>query len=159
MGRIVELNLAEQEICKLVAKLRADNNDKNGIEDKKFRDNISNFQTHLEGFGGELAFAKIINVYPDFSIYSRNSVNDNGDLQWNSKSIDVKTTHIPNGRLITPYWKVNSKVNIYVLMVGVFPKYEYKGYLYKEEFIIPNRLKNLGYGNTYVAEQRDLRID
>ena len=44
-------------------------------------------------------------------------------------------------------------------MVGVFPKYEYKGYLYKEEFIRPNRLMDLGHGNTYVADQKDLRID
>ena len=158
MSKLISLSDSEQFICNTIAKYRAESNDKNGVKDRKFR-GISNFQTHLEGFGGELAFAKMINVYPDFSIYSRNAANDNGDLMWNGKSIDVKTTHLPNGRLITPYWKVNSKVDIYVLMVGVFSNYEYKGYLYKQEFIRPDRLKDLGYGNTYVAEQRELRID
>ena len=109
MGNIIELNEAEQFICNSIASYRANNNDKNGVKDKKFRD-ITNFQTHLEGFAGELAFAKMINVYPDFSIYSRNCANDKGDLFWNGKSIDVKTTHLLNGRLITPYWKVNARL-------------------------------------------------
>lgn len=155
---IIQLNDGEQQICQFIANCRANENDRNGVQDRAFRD-IGNYETHLQGFGAEMAFAKMINVYPDFSYHLRNCKNDIGDLRWNDKSIDVKTTQIPNGRLITPYWKVNSKIDIYVLMVGQFPNYEYKGYLYREEFIRQDRLRDLGHGATYVAEQRELRIN
>ena len=63
---IIELNDGEQEICKIIAKLRYKNNRDNNVKNSKVGDQ-SDELTDLEGIGGEMAFCKMVNSYPDFS--------------------------------------------------------------------------------------------
>jgi len=154
-NKLVELNSGEQAICRLIAELRHKNNRDKGVTNSKVG-NQSDDVTDLEGIGGEVAFCKLINAFPDFSVHIRNSANDVGDLVYKNKTIDVKTTVYPNGRLLAVPWKEHN-VDIYVLMTGKFPKYTYRGYMSSKELLKEERLGNLGYGKTYIANQDELK--
>lgn len=154
----VTLDKGEQEVCKLIAKLRHAEARKVGIKNSKVGSQ-SNYSTDLEGIGGELALCKILNVFPYFSVFVRKTKEDKGDVIFKGKSIDVKTTKYDNGKLISPFWKKDSinNIDVYVLMTGTFPNYVYRGYMHSKDFIKKERLGNLGYGDTYIAEQDELK--
>ena len=149
------LNDGEQQICKLIAKARFNNNRNNNVKNSKVGEQSNEF-TDLEGIGGEVAFCKMVNAFPDFSIHVRNATEDKGDLVVNNVTIDVKTTKYKNGKLLAVPWK-KSNVELYVLMVGEFPTYTYKGSMFAKDLLIPERIGNLGRGDTYIAEQKDLK--
>lgn len=154
-GKEITLNKGEQAICKLIAKLRFDNNRKNGVKNSK-RGNQSDEFTDLEGIGGEVAFCKAVNSFPDFSIHTRTSETDKGDLILFNKRVDVKTTKYATGKLLAVPWKTHN-VDIFVLMTGTFPTYTYRGYLPASELLKKERLGNLGHGETYIAHQNELK--
>ena len=152
---IIELNDGEQEICKIIAKLRYKNNRDNNVKNSKVGDQ-SDELTDLEGIGGEMAFCKMVNSYPDFSINIRNSETDVGDVFLGGKWVDVKTTKYPNGKLLAVPWK-NNNVEIYALVTGTFPKYTYRGFMSAKKLLVESRLGDLGYGKTYIATQDELK--
>ena len=52
-------------------------------------------------------------------------------------------------------WKANN-VELYALMIGEFPVYTFKGFMRREDLLKEERLGNLGYGQTYIAQQHEL---
>jgi hypothetical protein len=158
----ISLSESEQAICKTIAKFRFENNRKSNVKNSKIG-NQSNEFTDLEGFAAEFAFCKLFNCFPDFSINTRSSKNkedENGDVLFKDKIIDVKTTKYKTGKLLAALWKDSNKnIDYFALMVGTFPDYEFKGFISKSELIQPKRLGNLGYGETYIAEQKDLILN
>lgn len=156
-GTQVTLNTGEQEVCKLIAKLKFNSNRANGIRNSR-RGPQSDFETDLEGIAAELAFCKLTNKMPDFSLEPRSSQkkeDENGDVVINGLKIDIKTTKYKTGRLAVVPWK-KANVDYYVLMVGTFPSYEYKGAFKKTELFQEQRAGDLGYGKTYIAQQSEL---
>ena len=152
---IVELNLAEQKLAQYLAKARYDNARGRNKPDMK-KGPQSNEQTDLEGIASEIAAAKAINVYPDLET----NLNDLPDIDLLSRkgySIDVKATTYPNGKLITALWKKDKSCQFYMLVIGKFPKYRISGIMSADELMRDQRIKNLGHGNTYVAEQIELQ--
>ena len=157
-GTKVELNKAEQLACKVIAKLRFENNRKENTKNSKIGPQ-SNEDTDLEGIAAEFAFCKLNNLYPDFSVFTRSSKNntDCGDVKLNNgATVDVKSTKYPTGKLLAVPWKKPTSTYM-ALMVGSFPKYEFKGIMESEELINPKRLGNLGHGETYIARQEELK--
>lgn len=150
----VELNKSEQAICESIAKQRYENNRKNNVKDAKVGDQ-GNWETDLEGFGAEMAFCKLHNIFPDFTVSIRNSSQDDGDCVLGDLRVDVKATKYQTGKLLAVPWK-NNGVELYGLMIGTFPKYIFKGFMSAKELIKEERLGSLGYGKTYIAEQREL---
>jgi hypothetical protein len=152
----VYLSKIEQDICLLLAKMRYDNNRLEEIKNSKIG-NQSNEETDIEGIGAEWAFCKLFNVFLDFSIYTRTSQEDKGDaLLPCGKSVDVKTTKYATGKLLAVPWK-SRHIDLFALMVGVFPSYTFKGFMRAGELLTPKRLGSLGYGKTYIAEQKELK--
>jgi hypothetical protein len=47
-------------------------------------------------------------------------------------------------------------VPLFALMVGTFPSYTSKGFMEADELLKEERLGTLGYGPTYIAEQKEL---
>jgi hypothetical protein len=111
---------------------------------------------NLEGTGGEFAFCKLKNIYPDMTIDHPIPF----DCYLNGHGfIDVKTTKKTNGMLLVGTWKYRSVPAYYALMVGEFPNYEFKGYFPGEEVFKPENLVNLGHGETYGIEQDRLKME
>jgi len=156
IGTTITLESGEQAICKKIARLRHSNAREHGIYNKKIGKQ-SNEMTDLEGFGGELAFCKGFNTFPDFTIWVRGTETDVGDtVLSNGMSVDVKTTVYPAGMLTAALWK-NETVDLFALMVGTFPAYVFKGFFEREKLMRKDKIGDLGHGPLFMVEQSELK--
>ena len=158
IGTEVTLNGSERSIAKGIATARYNACRDQNIKNSKIGDQ-SNEQTDLEGFGAELAFCKLHNIYPDLLIKPRHTEDDDGDCSLHIVNglVDVKATKYETGRLIAPKWKNQDTVDLYALMTGTFPTYTFKGFMTSKEFIRDGRIGDIGRGNiTYIATQDEL---
>lgn len=147
------------DICKKVSKLRFENNRSESVMNAK-RGDQTNEYTDFQGLCGEFAFCKLFNLYPDLTIHVRSSgKNDNMDARLhNGKTVDVKVTKYKNGKLIAVPWKKPTG-DYFALMVGEAPTFEFKGFMKQDELLREERIGDLGYGPTYIANQTDLSYD
>jgi hypothetical protein len=152
---IVKLNAAEQKLAHYLAKARYENARGRNKPDMK-KGPQSNEQTDLEGIASEIAAAKAVNVYPDLDT-DLDDLPEIDLLTRSGYSIDVKATTYPNGKLITALWKKDKSCQFYMLVVVKFPKYRIAGIMSANELMRDQRIKNLGHGNTYTAEQAELQ--
>lgn len=152
----VTLNYQEQVIVQEIALARHLTNIDRGTKSYKMG-NGDDLQINLQGTGGEFAFCKIKNIYPDMSIEQPMAF----DCAINNIGfIDVKTTNKPHGMLLIGKWKENYlKPAYYVLMVGEMPTYEFKGFFPGSEVFKPENIVNFGYGDTYGISQDRLIMD
>jgi|TARA_R100001244_G_C5083096_1_gene114439 hypothetical protein len=152
----VHLNYIEQQMAISIALGRYDNARTKGIKDKKIG-NQPNWITDLDGIGGEVACCKHFGVYPDTEIdlYDMPKY----DLMTKKGSrVDVKTTKYKNGKLLATLNKKLDDCDIYVLVVGQFPKYELIGWVEAEKLIKKENIADLGHGEGYVLDQDQLNI-
>jgi hypothetical protein len=148
----VTLTDSEVALCNHIGRLRSESSRNLGFTDKKIGKQ-SGFQTDLEGFAGELAVAKTLNLFPDLDSddsYPADLITADGQL------IDVKTTHYESGKLIAAKWKRGGGADWYVLVIGTIPRYRIAGAMRSKDLIVPERLTDLGYGQTFAAEQHEL---
>ena len=156
IGQKTTLNDVEQRLAKTVAKLRNEENRRRNMPDRKISDEDS-IAIDVFGFGGELAFCRIHNVYPDLYVKARKSTEDRGDVCWSGLCIDVKATKMDGGSLLIAPWKKSRYVDGYALMTGEFPTYEYRGMVRTEEALQDRWLRDLGRGDGYVVPQTQLK--
>lgn len=149
------LNEIEQELCKLVSQKRFEMNRTKKIKNNKIGPQSDSF-TDLNGFGAELAMAKLLGIYPDTEIRVRSALKDNGDLIYNNLKLDIKTTKYKNGKLIVHPSKKKNPADIYILLIGKFPEYTFVGGIKSNEVFKQDNIKNLGYGLTYAVDQDKL---
>jgi hypothetical protein len=153
MRETIILNEVEQVLCHLIAKERFKQNRQNGVIDNKIGPQSTD-NTDLEGIGAEIAFCKYANLYPDFTIGPRK-----GGFDCISKTglkVDVKQTSYKNGHLLAVAGKKKEDAEVYVLMIGTFPNYEYKGFATKDMLINNSKLKSFGYKPTFALSQDEL---
>lgn len=148
----IHLNDAEQKLAQYLAKKRYEAARKKGIENKK-KGPQSNEITDLQGVGAEIAFCKMHNVYPDTEV--GHTPLEDATLP-DGKTVDVKSTHHPNGHLIVAMWK-NPAISYYALMVGEFPSYRYAGLMEPQDIMQKSRIKDFGRGPVYAARQDELK--
>lgn len=150
------MNDVEQRLVKTVAALRNEENRRRNIPDRKIgsADSVS---LDVQGFGGELAFSKTFNVYPDLYVKARRTTEDRGDVIWSGLCLDVKSTPMDGGDLLVPIWKKSRYVDGYALMTGEFPTYVYRGMVRSEQVFQDQWIRDLGRGNTYVVPQSELK--
>lgn len=158
IGSLVLLNEFEIWLADHVAQRNFEANRK--IKNSRVSDK-DDFKIILEGLAAELAFCKLVNVYPsgpfDLTIKSCRRGQDYGDVVYKGQRVDVKQTHYLSGQLITPYWKIMSKADCYALMIGTMPRFTFKGFMLSSDFLTAARLKDIGYGPTYMAKQEELK--
>jgi|TARA_R110000765_G_scaffold394026_2_gene487478 hypothetical protein len=151
IGRVVELSEAERGICRAIAGARNQLNHEAGVEDQRVGTLFNDEEINLNGFGGEMAFCKLFNIFPDFTLELRGAETDMGDATLPSgHTVDVKTTVYPEGKLMAaPSEKQNH--DVYALMTGEFSSYTFRGFiatntLHTDEFLRPslNPDSNLG---------------
>jgi hypothetical protein len=140
----ITLNKTEQRLARYIAKCRFIFNRKNGIDNpdvgpQKFD------ETELQGVGGELSFCRMANIYPDMDTEHHPYY----DVVIDGLKADIKSTVRTNGNLIVQIWKVTHPPDIYILMTGRFPVYNYRGWTRANELLQVRNLKDFGYGPCY----------
>ena len=66
IGLTVRLSSVEKRLCEYVTKVRIKTNRSNNVSEKKISKD-EELQLELEGYGAELAFCRLFNVFPDTS--------------------------------------------------------------------------------------------
>lgn len=149
---IIELNETEQKLAQYLAKARHRVSRDKWVVNHRIGPQSDEF-TDLEGIGGEIAFCKAMNIYPDMEI--------GGYAAFDCKlpdgtRVDVKTTKYESGRLVSVPWKEPRNIDVFALMIGQMPKYRFVGMMKASDLLQEHRKKNLGHGLVYVAEQNEL---
>jgi hypothetical protein len=147
--QLIVLSEMEQQTAKIVAVARYNNARKHKRPNLRMGPQ-SDEATDLQGIAGEIAFCKAMNVYPDLTI-----AKDLPDVDAivDGVKIDVKTTNYVRGRLLATMTKTESVVDVYCLVLGVFPVYYIAGYMAADNLFKQERLIDLGWGKGYGAKQ------
>jgi hypothetical protein len=150
----IELNEAEQRLVCYLAKQRTTTNRAAAVHNARLGPQSDAETDHL-GIGGEIAFAKLFNLYPDLSIEPRRG---GADCSVGPFGVDVKTTRYPNGKLLAVATKalLAPDADVYALMIARFPRYDFCGFARRGDLLHPSRLTDLGHGPTYALEQTEL---
>jgi len=147
----VSLTEIEVSIAKIAAKMLNDYSIQNGYSTVKKRDGRPDLELHIEGFGYELAVAKALNAYPDFSSdYSK------VDLYWKGRTINVKGTKYSSGRLLVPDFQ-GKTADWYILVTGQIPEYQIRGVAHADDIFKKENIGDLGRGKSYMLNQNQLR--
>ena len=149
---LVVLTDTEQAIVKHVARTRFTKNRARGVVDAKIGPQ-SNEQTDIDGFGAEMAAAKLLNCWPDFQTDDA----PDWDLKVGEWTVDVKSTTYPNGKLLARISKTVAPCDIYVLRVGTFPEFRCAGFAFRNEMFAESSVTDLGWGRTYALPQEALQ--
>ena len=148
------LNEAEQRLVTYIAKRRFITKREAGIPISKIGPQ-SLEDTDKEGFGGEVAYCRYMNIYPDLTIGT--DVPDFDCILPSGERIDVKTTKYRNGHLIATTNKIKHPPDIYVLVIGTFPEYSIIGEISASFLLRPENIKDFGMGDTYAVTQSELK--
>ena len=152
----IKLNEVEQRLAKFIAKKRYQVAREAGVYDNKLGDQ-SNWETDLEGIAGEIAYCKHKNCFPDLELKSYGYYDC---IDPEIGTVDVKTTKYKTGKLLAVKGKaLKDKIpDAYVLMIGEFPEYEYKGWATSNELLNNKNLQSLnGKSEGFVLSQDKLR--
>lgn len=149
----ITLTDTEARICAWLGEMRHKAARLAGVVDRKQgpQDAIA---TDVEGIGGELAFCKACNAWPDLTVGARSGGHDAvvcGIL------FDVKTTPIQHGMMLATLKKTVDSVNAYALMCGKMPTYRIAGWCWSQELISDGNVVDKGHGPGYGLRQDRLR--
>ena len=143
----VSLNEMEQLVVKTIARERYNSARSYGVVDRKVSDR-SNESVDIEGVGGEFAFSKVQNTYPDLN--DKPGINDGEFGGW---TYDVKTTPYKTGRIIVKIDAVLGNSDMYVLVTGKLPHYTVAGWCWAADILEDDMIGNLGRGECYIMPQ------
>lgn len=146
------LNTAEQKLAKYLAKARYERaREANRVNAKVGPQ--SDDVTDLEGIAAEIAFCKMMNVYPDTEV---GHTPDHDATSVQLGGTDVKSTKYKNGKLLARPCKKGKEPDTYALMIGTFPEYRFAGWVPASDLICDDKVTDLGHGPTYALSQSDL---
>ena len=149
----ITLTENEQRLAKFIARSRYENARSNNVKDMKMGSQ-SNEETDLEGFGAELAYCKLMNLFPDLE--TGDSLPNFDCVSRLGVTIDVKATKRKSGHLLATLKKKNNPPDKYVLIVGEFPNYTIVGEVGADEFLQDANIMDLGKGRGYALTQMEL---
>lgn len=149
----ITLTDAEQLIVNYVAQCRLEANQQNGSHRAPLASGMIAFEVDQQGFGGEMAFCRAMNVFPDFTVTCRSAAKgqDNGDCRVQGLRIDVKTSK----KVTSSLWVKEHKkgcADAYALVVGTFPTFTIIG-LANHDMVFDDAFK---VGDSFVVDQMDL---
>ena len=153
----ITLNENEQKLAEYLAKKRWDFNRDKGTP-HLYSGPRPTEQTDVEGMGGELAYCKLMNIYPDLDT-SPTDMPVYDCISRFGERIDVKTAKQRTGKslhLIAPLAKAKRPPDKYVLVVGEMPVYSIVGEVWAEDLLNEGNLHDFGYGDCYALDQSQL---
>lgn len=159
LRKLTSFSLSEEDQlrCSSHSLERDTNNKQHKVKDKPHFTNPPSYETTLNGVGGEMAFARLLNAEPDFSIGIRSKYNktDTSDIIFKDLNIEIKTSWLPHGRLLIDEWVPATTDVYYVLMIGTFPHYVYKGFCISD-FLFSKPLEYVGKRKVRIVSQKEL---
>jgi len=149
------------EECKTayqIGKVRQIRNEATGGIDIKIDPDRDSIELHMQGMGGEMAFAKMVNCYPSFATRPRRGGCDFEDFE--GLSIDVKRVYHATPGIMTPLHKAEHPCDIYILLNGkiswpipdtttYIARYDLIGWIRGAEFLTEENKRNLGHGDCF----------
>lgn len=155
-----ELTPIEKEVCRYLATQRKQANRQVNPRDYVKEFGLEPSYIEREGVMSEMAFCKMVNVYPEQVLHighrSATKGEDDGDVVVNGICIDVKTTKHQTGRLVS--FRKNPSVDLIVLMTGENGCYRLAGGIASQDMYqqtrwgIPPKMKQ----ECYSAVQEEL---
>ena len=112
-------------------------------------------------FAAKFAFCKLFKVYPYMlsdEQYPGYDVMISLRYKWGEerKTVDVKQTSCNDGKLTAD---IRGKIfDLYVLMVGQFPRFVYRGSILREMLFRPENIETIGGKQIYAVEQDHLSM-
>ena len=149
----ITLTLVEQRLAKYLGTSRTAAARDAGVINCKMSPQ-SDAEIDLDGVGAELAFCRMMNIYPDLSIGARSG---GSDCVLAGRTIDVKQTRYKTGHLLAVRKKSVDPCDLYALMIGAFPTYRFAGMATAEQLFAVDNLHDLGRGVGYVLSQDALQ--
>lgn len=148
----IELNDLEQKLAKYMGYKRFQYCRKVGAKSTVYGNrNPSN--SEVSQYGAELAFCKIMNIYPD-TAYDK--FNPEDCILSGHTRIDVKYTDLETGRLLAKKKDWSNPPDYFALMIGKFPKYRFAGFMKASELLTDRRLDRTLPFPAYTAQQYEL---
>ena len=148
MNKII-LNINEQVFSKYLGNRRWEYNRTRHVTNKKIGPQ-SDEQIEIDGAGGEVSFCKHFNLYPDFDTEHYPYFDA---ILHNGLRVDVKQTRRVDGHLLVATWKLENPPDVYALVIGYLPEYNYIGMMLAEDVLKAENIKNFGYRDTYAVRQ------
>jgi len=141
----IKLDKHELDLCEYIGKQRSNIARSNNVFDAKIgtQDGVD---ADIQGFKAEFAFAKYINVFPDFGLSPRSGSYDG--VTPKGFRYDIKSTKHKNGNLLSTL-KVNNDIDVYILAYVDEDLVEFIGWAYKCDLIKEENIKDLGHGKGY----------
>lgn len=118
----ISLNLTEKKLTVFLARKRYEYCRQVGAEATIYH-KITSLEAEIDSFGAEVAYCKMMNVYPDTD-YTHFAP---FDAVVNGKTVDVKYTRLKSGRLLVKVIAGKERPDKYALMTGNFPNYTFVG--------------------------------
>lgn len=155
---IVKLLPGELRLARYVAKCRDQSCKRRGITNLKRDDSRDDEEINFEGAAAEIAACKFFNVFPDLEF----ELTDNDyDLKLHDgTTVDVKSTHWANGRLLVAPWKQSKAPDAYILMISNKTSSAFRlagGVMAKDLFVPENRGTSSGKEN-FELTQHELTV-
>lgn len=134
-----------------------------GLQDRQINKKLSPIAVHIQGYGGEVAFARIMGIDPMLRMRTSKSDAFLFDNMYKGNTIEIKTSPYTWGKLLAREWTVHIP-DYYAAMFGTFPTYDFKGFFPGKLLITPERFKlisprNPHVGSTYQANQSELSME
>lgn len=115
----VHLNKAEMQLARLIGGGRQERREKAG--DKNAHGSKGGIEDHILGVMGEIAFAKLANLYPSGLWLDRHEDDDVGGIQVRTRRKDFMELYL---------WERDEKDCLWALMIGTGPWFECKGLIH-----------------------------
>jgi hypothetical protein len=149
----VKLDPFEIEVCQYIGRRRSEVSRSTYAKVTKIgaQDTV---ESDIQGFMAEYAFAKYLNVFPDFTLNPRSGGYDG--ITTKGARYDIKSTKNKKGNLLSTL-KANNDVDIYVLAYVDDDSVEFIGWARKDELIREDNIKDLGRGKGYFLSKDKLR--
>jgi len=161
------LTPGDRAIVERVARARSRANRSQGVGDARVQRTHAPERLDLQGFAGELAFCRLMNLRPDESIEPRSkrqgSDADADARLSDGRTVDVKTPlwNTPTTKLLVQgYVRKEDSADLFALMLGSWEEGSYRlaGFMSKDELMRPARLRSMraGLSPSFAAEQHEL---
>jgi hypothetical protein len=149
------LNEAEQRLTRFIARQRGERHVKAGAVPTIYK-GTDRIEADIESLGVEIAFCKMHNIY----LYLEHIPDEGKDaVLQDGRTVDVKVTEYKSGKLLVKVLDrhKNGLPDMYALMIGKFPEYEFAGWISSREVIQEDQIDNTLPHPAYIAHQHELR--
>jgi hypothetical protein len=130
------------------------------VNNFKVDKSMSLYDMNLNGFSAELAFCRLCGIeFDSATVEEENHFTKVDCTLTDGRTVDVKTTIYLSGKLLAGKWKSKTSVDIFVLMIGKFPTFTFRGWANYNQLMNDSTLKNLGKGEGHCLSQEELNKD